>query len=74
MEKRGKKDHYNPIPTPKKIIWVILAFLLGDILFSYSATLPSGLTIANAFFEPAVVSTSILFATASYLIISMVKK
>ncbi len=74
MKKRKGKNHYNPTPTPKKITGVILAFLLGDVLFSYSATLPSGLTIANAFLEPAVVSTSILFATASYLIISMIKE
>ncbi|MBS3077321.1 hypothetical protein J4233_03545 [Candidatus Pacearchaeota archaeon] len=71
MKKKGKK--YDPNPTPKKILIVLLALVFGNILFAYSATIASAMPMASFFFEPAILSTSILLATASYIIISLVR-
>jgi hypothetical protein len=75
MKKRGKSEsRYNPKPTAKKIIITVIALIVGNILFSYSATIPSARPMSSFFFNPAVVSTSILLAAASYIIISLVKE
>ncbi|MBU0907914.1 MAG: hypothetical protein KKD18_06540 [Nanoarchaeota archaeon] len=75
MKKRVKKGiAYNPKPTPKKILITFLALILGNIIFSYIATTASGLSLSALFFNPAIVSTSILLAAASYMIISLVKE
>ncbi|MFH1802298.1 MAG: hypothetical protein ABH864_02480 [archaeon] len=75
MKKKSKKKNiYNPNPTTGKIITVIIALILGNVLFSYSATISNGLPMSTFFFEPAIISTSILLAAASYLIISLVKE
>jgi hypothetical protein len=75
MKKRERKAaSYNPKPTPRKLIITILALVLGNILFAYSATISSSKPISTFFFNPAVLSTSILLAAASYVIISLVKE
>lgn len=75
MKKRGtKQKKYYSQPTTRKVIITLLALILGDILFAYSATLPNEKPMASLFFSPAVISTSILLAAATYFITSFVKE
>lgn len=69
-----KKDYYNPGPTPKKILGTLAAFVSGNVIFAFTATIPTSKTINYFAVQPAIISTSIILATASYFIISMVKE